>query len=80
MLVSKNAVIARINRNLWHGGGVLEKSRGERVRISIGDYYVLNVNHNFIFRHHVNVEVLARELGVLEEWEQVEDEEEATVS
>jgi len=78
MFVSQKAAIARINRHLAHRGETLKKSRSVRMWMNVGDYYVLDRDRNWITQHHVNVEELARELGVLERSEQIVDEVDVT--
>ena len=63
--VTLRAVIQRINRKLAGEDKRLKATRGERARSDLGDYYLLNVNRNFIAAHHVDPEALARELGVI---------------
>jgi hypothetical protein len=65
LAVSEWALAKRINRQLGQCGEKLIKSRGEGPRAEVGDWYVLNTAHNFVVLHHVNVEGLAKELGVL---------------
>ena len=40
---------------------------------NLGDYYLLNFQQNHVIDTHVNLESMARELGVLAEWETVVD-------
>src|SRR5262245_19651816 len=60
--VSLSALVSRINRKLASGDEKLRKTRGERLRQYVGDWYILNVNLNAITAKHVDVEDLAREL------------------
>lgn len=70
--VSVRAVIQRINRKLKPDLEQLKVTRGgELLRLDLGDYYILNFNHNWIAHKHVDPEKLGRELGVLQEWEEV---------
>lgn len=69
--VSEPAVLQRINRTLAKELQTLKVTRGERARIEVGDYYVLDHNRNFIVATHVDVEGMACELGVLREYEQL---------
>lgn len=73
MLVTQSAVISRINRKLAHEGEALKKSRSMRMYLEVGDFYILNINGNYIVRHHMDVEDLARELGVLYPFEEIAD-------
>jgi hypothetical protein len=69
--VTARALIQRINRALKKDDQVLRQARGERARLDLGDYYVVNTRRNFIDAQHVNVEALARELDVLKPYEHV---------
>ena len=73
--VDERAVVQRINRKFKSEDGPigrqLKKTRG-RVTIDLGDFYILNIERNFVAAHHVDPEKLARELGVLANWEYME--------
>ena len=70
--VSKPALLARINRRLAQEDGKLKKVRGERARLDLGDYYVVDVNRNRIVATRVDPETFAREIGALKPYERVE--------
>jgi hypothetical protein len=69
--VSMRAVIQRINRKLAPDLEGLKTTRGGRARLELGDYYVIDFNRNFILHKDVDPERMARELGVLQPWEEV---------
>jgi hypothetical protein len=69
--VSMRAIIQRINRKLKPDDEALKIARGEALRQQVGDYYRLNFRINGITGMDVDPEALARELGVLHDWEQV---------
>lgn len=76
MGVTLRAVTQRINRRLRHDGRMLRMRRGNPQTIDFrkGPWYLVDVDRNWIVREHLNladVEDLARELRVLEEWEEV---------
>ncbi len=71
--VSVRAVEQRINRKLAEKRQRLMRSRSERARAEVGDHYVVDVDRNLLVLHHVNLEALARKLGVLAEWEAIAD-------
>jgi hypothetical protein len=71
MRVSLPALIKRINRRLAENDARLRTSRSERCRFDLGNYYVHDVNRNFIVETHVDPEVLGRELGALQDYETV---------
>jgi hypothetical protein len=68
--VSARAVLARVNRKLAAEGSVLRRCRqGSHNHDDLGDYYMVNLNTNGIFKVQCELEEEARELGVLGEWE-----------
>jgi hypothetical protein len=75
--VSERALYARINRALkqtgtGETGRALRTSRSARMESSVGHYYVLDLDRNFIVRQRVDLIELARELKVLAPWEKLE--------
>lgn len=72
--VTLRAVIQRINRTLKKDGGQIKAARSERARQSLGDFYVVDTQLNAITAHDVDPEELARELGLLMEYEELVDE------
>ena len=73
LAITTRALIQRINRKLKPEGEMLKTGRG-RARGSVGEYYVVNFNRNWITRQHVDLEALGRELGCLMAWEELRDE------
>lgn len=71
MLISKNALIKRINRKLSREDEQLRTLRGERDWSNLGNYYITNGRNN-VMAAHVNLERLGRELGALKAHETVE--------
>jgi hypothetical protein len=71
--VAMRSLIARINRKLAPQGMRLKTARGERVRQSVGDYYVIDTRLNVVVHRYrdCSPEDVARELGVLKPYEQV---------
>lgn len=69
--VSTRAIIQRINRKLRPDLEALKVSRTERMRLDVGQYYIIDYHINAIQHHNVDPEALGRELGVLKEWEEV---------
>lgn len=68
--VSARAVLARVNRKLAAEGSVLKRCRqSSRNYDDLGDYYMVNLNSDGIFKVQCELEEEARELGVLGEWE-----------
>lgn len=73
MPVTMRSVIQRINRKLAREGKFLKATRGARLRSSLGNYVVIERYRGMqgIGDTKVNPEKLARELGVLQPWEEV---------
>jgi hypothetical protein len=71
--VSERALIARINRKLTHDGERLCQSRSAQTSASVGEYFILDVMRNFISHQNVELENLAKELGVLQPYECLTD-------
>ena len=66
------ALIQRINRRL-PDGEMLKTARSPRVASSVGRYYVANLNRDWITPQKVDPEAMGRELGVLSEYQHVEE-------
>jgi hypothetical protein len=73
--VTERAVMQRINRKFRSEGGPLgrevKKTRG-KAKDEIGDFYILDAQRGGVTTRFVNLEKLARELGVLADWEHLE--------
>lgn len=69
--VTTGALIKRVNRRLVKEGRKLLTTRGARMIASVGSHYVIDVNRSFVVDKYVDVEELARQLGVLRPREQV---------
>jgi hypothetical protein len=70
--VSERALIQRINRKLAANGESLKKSRGDRARSDLGEYYIINLHKNSVVNFGFDLEAKGRELGALAEWEALE--------
>jgi len=71
--ISRRALVQRINRKLAQRDERLKSSRGVRARQDCGNYWILNVRRNFVADRNIDPEQLARELGVLQPFEALED-------
>jgi hypothetical protein len=69
--VTKHAMILRLNRYLAHAGQKIKAARGERMINEVGYYYMVAMDHNAIIDQNVDPEGYARELGVLQPYEEV---------
>jgi len=70
--VSRVAFMARINRKLAYKGKQLRASRSAGAKRRLGAYFVLDTRQNVIERSAVDPVALARGLGILADWEDVE--------
>jgi hypothetical protein len=73
--ISERALLARINRQLVKEDQKLAKTRSEKAKVEVGDYYLLNFERNAILRMRVDLEDLGHDLGVLKRYEVLDDEE-----
>ena len=63
--VSENALIKRINRKLKLQDQALRKARSERVRLDLGQYFIVDFRRNLSLDTNINIEEFGREIGVL---------------
>ncbi|CRI63748.1 conserved hypothetical protein [Thiocapsa sp. KS1] len=71
--VSERALFARLSRRLAKDGDILKKCRFDsRWYGDFGNYYIVD-SRNAISATHVDLEGWAREMGVLQPWERLED-------
>ncbi len=71
MPVSERAIIQRINRKLKPDLEAVKVARSERMRLDVGQFYVIDYRMNAIIHHDVDLEQWGRDLGVLKPWEEV---------
>jgi hypothetical protein len=71
--VTERAIIQRINRALAPRDMVLKTARSTRMRLDVGYWYVVNTRINGIVQpyKHMHLEDIARDVGVLKDWETV---------
>ncbi len=70
--VTERALFARVDRKLKKGGDCLRRCRQDsKAHAELGSYYIVS-SSNVITAQHCSLEGLARELGVLAEWEVLE--------
>lgn len=71
--VSRRALMARLRRHLAHEGSTLHTCReGSRAYISLGRYYTANA-YNTVSDYHIDLELLARERGIMHDHEVLAD-------
>jgi hypothetical protein len=73
--VTTRALIQRINRRLAKDERILKTARSQRTEQSVGKFFVVDLARNYIVEQDVHPETLGRELGVLDKWERVQDDE-----
>ncbi len=67
MPVDQRAVVARLRRAMAKDGLTVRACRSDsRSWRTLGDWYVLDIQSNFIREHHCDLESLAREFGALQ--------------
>jgi hypothetical protein len=69
--ITLRALTARINRHLAGQGQALKRSRGMTASTALGDHYLVDLARNQVAVMHVDIERLARDLGVLAGWEEL---------
>jgi len=67
--VTRRALIQRVNRALAKDGEQLKATKGTQAQLDLGDFYVIDISGNSVSRKDVDLEKLARELGVLKPYE-----------
>jgi hypothetical protein len=70
--VPQRALLQHINRRLAAQKRVLKILHHDRLLGQLGRYYVVDMASNVVQQTHVSPEALAKELGVLKGWEQLE--------
>jgi hypothetical protein len=67
--VSQAALLRRVNRKLAAEGKQLRRTRGTRAIVELGIWHVIDSERGLVAESSVEVESLARRIGVLREWE-----------
>jgi hypothetical protein len=71
--LSERAVVQRINRKLAKENEALRTSRqNSRAQSIVGNYYIVDLNRNAVTASQIDLEALARELGVIMDYECVD--------
>lgn len=72
-IVTERALFARIDRKLAKGGERLRRCKEDaRAFSELGSLYIINVNSNTVTAKNCDLEKLGKEIGALEEWEELE--------
>ena len=70
--ITEGALVQRINRKLKKNGELMRIARGQQVEQMFGRYFIANAERKTIVTHHVDLKSLARELNVVQPWEELE--------
>ena len=68
--VSERALVARLQRALAKEGERLQKTRTQRARLELGEYFTVGES-NVVARRGFEIEGFARKMGVLREYEEM---------
>tara|TARA_B100001059_G_scaffold212378_2_gene227370 strand:+ start:390 stop:620 length:231 start_codon:yes stop_codon:yes gene_type:complete len=72
--LTERALFARVDRKLQKEGERLRRNReGTRAHDELGSYYVVASDRNTIEATNIDLQKLAKELGVLADWEELEE-------
>ena len=88
--MTRESAYKRINRELQHRSQKLRRTRGQKRREQLGEYYVVETRDrpagplqyvgasavmrmrvNYILKHHVDLETLAHEMGLMAPWQKL---------
>lgn len=70
--ISERAVFQRLSRTLEKKGKRLKSNNRPGPAPDIGNYFIVSLERMSVVKTHVDLEKLARELGVLKPYERVE--------
>lgn len=72
--VAERALLARVNRRLAKDGKTLRRNRPTDARLeTMGRFCLIDTGRGAVGEHHVDLETLARQLGVLHDWEKIQN-------
>ena len=72
-ILTKRALIERIRRNLRKDDMQFRTNRGGPYSETLGDYFLVDQNNNIVDRGIHDLEAYGRELGVLRDYEALEE-------
>jgi hypothetical protein len=70
--IDRQAVLRRVNRRLKASGEQMFRTRGQRAAQEVGEWFV--ANSKAVTGERLELEPVARKLGVLRPWERVDEE------
>lgn len=71
--VTERALLARINRALRKDNQQLYRCRADsQAYDELGDFYAMDTALNVVMAKHINLAMWARDLGVLPDWEELQ--------
>ena len=69
--VTEKALYQRINRKLRQRDEVLKRSRAS-TELDLGKYFVVDLHRNAVTSHHIDIEDFGKQIGVLADWESLQ--------
>jgi hypothetical protein len=63
--ISKGALLQRINSLLAPKNEMVRKTKHDKWHDDLGDYYIIDFNHNVVIERHVDLLKKGKELGVI---------------
>lgn len=63
--ISKGALLQRINGLLSQKHEMVRKTKHGKWQTDLGDYYIIDFDHNVVIEKHVDLVKKAKELGVI---------------
>ena len=63
--ISKSALVQRINRLLAENHEMIRKTKHAKWHDELGDYYIIDFDHNQVIEKHVDIMKKGKELGVI---------------
>lgn len=63
--ISKSALVQRINQLLAENHVMVRKTKRGKWHDDLGDYYIVDYDHNVVIERHVDLVKKGKELGVI---------------
>lgn len=70
--VSSRALLQRINRILANEGEIVKKARS-RAETTVGEYFRIDIQGNYVVGTHIDLEELGRKIDALHSFEELVD-------
>jgi hypothetical protein len=69
--VTEKTIYCRLNRKLKHQGLKLRMARNTNTETSVGRYFAVDIEGNYVAQTFIDLGGMAKDLGVLRAWEEV---------